>query len=501
MFTGCSCVSQIRKSLPERRVKTPVNKFPIREPEQKATPMLDSGKRRLVDSILVIGGGIAGLAAALELQQQGWPVTLIEARRRLGGRIYTFAGDGAPLDLGAEFIHGRSEILWRVIQTAGLQTQEVPDRHRRKSAHGPLINLWNELSRVTKRIDTQVPDESFQRFIARQEFAPDLKELATAFVNGFHAADTQKISVHALAATERASEKIDGTRSFRITNGYGALVSWFEAQLDARGAEIIRDAMVKTIDWQAGKIAARALVHGVRRSFTARAAIITLPLGVLKPGFVKFTPPLREKEDAIAALEFGNVVKIVLRFRSQFWPEKNFGFIHAPDETIPTWWADERKNILTGWAGGTPADELLGLREGPFRVPSSQESESLRVPEPIFARAVNALTKIFGASASSIRSQLIDSHMHNWAADPFARGAYSYIPVGMIKQPAVLAAPVAGTLFFAGEATATDAQLGTVHGALETGLRAAQEIKQTLHRAKAQDIQGMPSATGRKHAA
>jgi monoamine oxidase len=92
--------------------------------------------------------------------------------------------------------------------------------------------------------------------------------------------------------------------------------------------------------------------------FRGHAAVITLPLGVLKSGTVAFDPPLSEKDDVIQRLEFGNVQKVVLRFHHVFWPEPNFGFIHNLDAPIPTWWADDRGPVLTGWAGGPKADKL-----------------------------------------------------------------------------------------------------------------------------------------------
>ncbi|MFN7140646.1 MAG: FAD-dependent oxidoreductase, partial [Limisphaerales bacterium] len=120
-----------------------------------------------------------------------------------------------------------------------------------------------------------------------------------------------------------------------------------------------------------------------------------------------------------------------------------------------------RGSVLVGWAGGECADPL---------VPASQEE--------IAALGFKILAKLFSTPADKIRQQISSIYYHNWAEDPFSRGAYSYIPVNGLILPKLLAAPVAGTLFFAGEATATDAQLGTVFAALETGYRAAREIKQ-----------------------
>ena len=191
--------------------------------------------------------------------------------------------------------------------------------------------------------------------------------------------------------------------------------------------------------------------------FPAEAALITLPIGVWKTREVLFEPALPKKQKAAEEMQFGNVVKITLVFRKQWWPKANFGFIQAPDEPIPTWWSDPRGTVITGWAGGPKADIL------PTQSPARLETLALTI-----------LQKIFGVK--SLRKQLLASHSYNWADDPHIRGAYSYIPVNGIDLPKMLAAPIKGTLFFAGEATALDAQMGTVFGALESGLRAAKEI-------------------------
>ena len=79
-----------------------------------------------------------------------------------------------------------------------------------------------------------------------------------------------------------------------------------------------------------------------------------------------------------------------------------------------------------------------------------------------------------------LRRQMTASFVHDWQADPFSRGAYSYTAVGGMDAAQALAAPVEGTLFFAGEATNVDGYTGTVHGAIATGLRAANELLESV---------------------
>ena len=237
-------------------------------------------------------------------------------------------------------------------------------------------------------------------------------------------------------------------------------MDYFENAIRSRGGTLVKGALVRRIRWKAGAV--ETIVHreGADELFPAEAALVTLPIGVWKARQVIFEPALAEKQSAADELQFGNVTKVTLIFREQWWPEGNFGFIHAPEEPIPTWWSDSRGPILTGWAGGPRADAL-----------------ATRSPAQLEALALKILEKIFGAS--SLREKLAASHSYDWANDPQIRGAYSYIPVNGLELPKVLGAPVEDTLFFAGEATVTDAQMGTVFGALESGLRAAREIFQS----------------------
>ena len=114
---------------------------------------------------------------------------------------------------------------------------------------------------------------------------------------------------------------------------------------------------------------------------------------------------------------------------------------------------------MTGWAGGPKADVLNGKT----------------VPE-LKTIGVEVLAKLFSERASALNERVVAVHTHDWAADPHVRGAYSYLPVRGLDLPKVLAEPVADTLFFAGEATVSDAQMGTVFGAVESARRASKEM-------------------------
>jgi monoamine oxidase len=422
---------------------------------QNFHPVLDCN---MAKSVIIIGGGVAGLSAANELLRNGCVVTLLEAKQRFGGRMHTIRQGKLPIELGAEFIHGKSKPLLHAIRAAGLSMHEVPDSNQ-LFENGKLkpIQIWDKVSEVMNRISPRGRDKSFKEFLDRQKCDERTRQLMTAFVEGFDAARTERISAHALLAAERSAEKMSGAAQARVNEGYSALIEFYEKEIRSRGGTLVKDALARRVRWKPGAVEIAVHRAGSGEMFPAEAALITLPLGVWKAREVLFEPALPKKQKAADAMQFGNVVKVTLVFRKPWWPKADFGFIQAPDEPIPVWWSDPRGAILTGWAGGPKADIL------PAQSPARLESVALAT-----------LQKIFGAK--SLRKKLVASHSYNWADDPQVRGAYSYLPVDGLDLPKALAASVKKTLFFAGEATALDAQMGTVFGALESGLRAAKEI-------------------------
>jgi monoamine oxidase len=200
---------------------------------------------------------------------------------------------------------------------------------------------------------------------------------------------------------------------------------------------------------------------------------VTLPLGVLQapagaPGAVAFDPPLpAAKQEALALLRAGAVARLTLRFRERFWvrgpddPLTRLGFAYAPSPWFPVFWTSYPvvSPLLVAWSGGPAAAELARLTEADR-----------------LGHALDALARLFDRSRVELEALLEGWHEHDWLADPYSRGAYSYAAVGGADAPAALGAPVGGRLFFAGEATVADGDIGTVHGALRSGSRSAAEL-------------------------
>jgi monoamine oxidase len=414
-----------------------------------------------MNEVLVIGAGVAGLAAARALRQRDVDVVVVEARLRPGGRVHTIGGDGwpAPLEEGAEFVHGRDPTLMRLLR--GLHADVIDDHHLVLHA-GQLSNgnrIWDQAQSL---MEDDVPsDRSMRERIAAGQVSKAARDFALAYVEGFHAARPERAGARAISEQTRAAEAIHGDELRRVREGYSALV----ARLceDVGDQRIHYGAVVDRITWSRHRvtIALRSSLGRRLPPLTARRAIITLPLGVLKSRAVRFSPALPvEKRRAIGALAMGNVIKIALRFREPWWCDE-LSFVHARRAAVPTWWRPLpfKGPMLIGWAGG----------------PSAARFDD-HSPESIARSAIKSIARTLRTPLPKVDALLQAWHVVDWGRDPFSRGAYSWVPVGAARQQAALCAPIDDTLFFAGEACNSDGASGTVHGAIATGLSAAAAI-------------------------
>ena len=405
---------------------------------------------------LVIGAGVAGLAAARELRAAGLDVLVLEARDRIGGRVHTVHDPllAVPVELGAEFVQGRPREIWSLL-SASLAAFAMTGESWCCGEGGPRRcgELFGTLGSVFERMGPQ--EETFAQFLERSGIDETLKPWITSYVEGFNAAEKEKVSVLWLLEEQRAAGEIDGDRAFRILGGYDRLVDVL-----AGGAQLLLNTPVNSVEWRPGRVEARA----GDALFRAKAAIVTVPLGVLQAGAIRFSPEPEGIREAAAALEMGKAIKLNLRFRERFWEAGemfDLGFLHAPEAVFPTWWtpAPVHAPLVTAWAAGTKALALAGLGEG-----------------ELVDRALDALAAAVQIERGRLERLLDGWRLHDWQADPFSLGAYSYVPAGALGAPETLAAPLASTLWFSGEATVTGGHRGTVHGAISTGQRAAREL-------------------------
>ncbi len=433
--------------------------------------------------VVIVGAGASGLAAAGQLAGSGLGVAILEARDRIGGRIFTQEDDSSHIELGAEFIHGMAPEIWEPLQAKHVSIQELQgDAWCHRAGRLSTCDFFSDIEEVLGQMDAEHPDESFLSFL-RRSYPPskvspkqrDVLDRSISYVTGFNAADPDRVGVHWLVKGARAEEEIEGDRTFRAVKGYHSLVRIMADKVERAGIPIQTEAVVSSISWRPRQVDMK--VRERKQIVTAKAALITIPLGVLKAwgeerGAIRFAPELPEaKREALTKLEMGKVVRVTFRFRRRFWDqivpegaEKSLAsmrFLFSQDAWFPTWWtaSPDRAPTLTGWAPFRSAEKLSEL-------PRSK----------VFQCGLQTLGSLLKFPASELEQLLEAAYFHNWQDDPFARGAYSYGAVGADDAQEALGRPVDGTLFFAGEATDTTGNNGTVHGAIASGNRAADEI-------------------------
>jgi monoamine oxidase len=437
--------------------------------------------------VAIVGGGVAGLAAMRGLEERGIRTCVLEARSRIGGRIHTVRDPRVahPIELGAEFVHGSAPELLAIARVARLQLYAV-EGERWRARGGRLSRLddfWKRLHTVMRHLDAKEADRSFAEFLDDApggRHAVDARGLARAFVEGFHAADPRRISAQALADGGSPSEDASEQRQMRIADGYDRVPGWLANGFADR---IMTEAVVQRIEWGEDGVALSVLRGNVPSVTTiaARAAIITVPLGVLlaradQPGAITFSPHLPILDGMRTRLTMGTVVRVVVLFRERWWADhlqalprdaslESMAFLHGDSRDVPVWWSMHpmQAPVMVGWAGGPAALRLAGR--------SSTEIQE---------RALVALATNLGVTRRRVAAQVEGCWTHDWQHDPFSRGAYSYALVGGADSARRLARSIKGTLWFAGEAADPEGRNGTVHGAIGSGRRAALSVTRAL---------------------
>jgi monoamine oxidase len=424
----------------------------------------------VTSDVVVVGAGVAGLAAARELGRAGARVHVVEARDRIGGRILTerVPDVAAPLELGAEFVHGSAPEIWDLIRGAGLATLEVTERHDlvRDGGLAPAPPLEAPLATLRSKAAGLATDRSVADLLRTLAFTPDEAAILLGYVEGFHAVDAEQGSAMAFARVEQGQGS-GASSAYRLRDGYDGLVR----RLAEDVSSVQLDSPVERIRWSPGSVTVESSGKPLAN---ARAGVVTVPAPVLmSPDGLGFDPTLPEKREALSRIAGGHARRVVLQFRRRWWAnvpgahasDDPVSFIHLPGAPIPVWWtqAPIEAPLLVGWAGGPAAARLSGWGAA-----------------ELFDAALAMLATAFALDRDELRTQLIDARTHDWSADRWARAAYSYPLVGGAGAPAQLAAPVAGTLFFAGEATHAGGEHASVHGAIATGIRAAREVLASL---------------------
>ena len=427
---------------------------------------------------------MSGLAAAARLAAAGLDVTVLDARDRVGGRVWTVHDPraGVSIELGAEFVHGAAPPVMQIARQAGLEVVQSDGEFLTGlgGALQPADHLWTQMSRVFSHLNpARKEDRSFAQVLAAiPKVRPADRRMALQYIEGFEAADPARISERALA---RSLNRTAGSaeHSARVLGGYDGIVNALAAPVRRR---IKLGRIVSAVNWAPGEVEVASRSASSGRSFPsirAHAAVITVPLGVLTapPGAeagVAIHPPVPSRERAMRALAVGAAMRVALVLDEPFWLSRRFSARHGhrrfddlsfllagADVPFPTWWTTypAAAPVLVGWRGGPRAWTM---------------SEKPR--DAVVHDAVRSAAQLFGMPARTMARHVRAAHTHDWIHDPFTLGAYSYACVGGAAAAAALARPVKHTLYFAGEHVYGHGREGTVDGAIASGQRAAHRL-------------------------
>ena len=319
--------------------------------------------------VLVLGAGAAGLAAAVTLAEGGVDVGVLEARDRIGGRVFTLEEPGEePIELGAEFVHGEGAA--HVTAPRGAR-RRPPGRGAARTADGSAAACSSKRSEVTTELHAAMEaaeavgrtarDRSFADALVAAHAEEPGRSMALEYVASFQAADPTRISARALAMGDLGEERMR-----RVPSGYGRILEGLARRLP-RGV-ISLGWTVRGVRYsKAGvEVFASGPDGGAPVTLECARVVVALPLGCLRD--VSFDPPLETqagKATALQGLAAGAARRVTLRFREAFWTAKAPApaFVHLPASPISVFWSGPREDsrMLVGWAGGPKAERLSRL--------------------------------------------------------------------------------------------------------------------------------------------
>ena len=421
-----------------------------------AAPLVARAADDRLDCI-VVGAGAAGLAAARALASLGRRFVVVEASGRVGGRAFTDTVAGQPFDAGAAYVHFADRSPWFGIASqfgfrlsddrgTGFQLYDngvrVPDTARRnaRSGFGRLIQALDSLTPET-------PDVSMADFAG--SLGGDLIEPARRIARMSLGEEPGQVSVRDYARLWSGDD-------YLVPDGLGRLVERFGQEIPVQ-----RDTVVRRIDWSDG-----VTVETSRGTLRARAAIVTVSVGVLAAGGIVFSPSLpATTQDAIGGLRMGALTKVAFALdgNRRDWPEAGDLIDTRRGGIDFELWPFDRP-LVVATLGGDEARQLVGMGEA-----------------AALAETKDLLVSLVGPKA---RGAIGAGRMAGWSADPWTLGSYSVCLPGQAGARERLAEPVGDRLFFAGEATggageAVGAAM-TVGGASLAGVAAVEKLQALL---------------------
>lgn len=403
--------------------------------------------------VAIIGAGAAGLGAWRALAGSGLQCSVLEARPRPGGRAWSVrlehgAGAGFIMDMGCGWLHSADVnpyvplargMGFAIDESTPPWQRETPEEFFPASDHGAFRQAQALFEARIEAAATQAPDRPAGDLLEPDCRWNGLLDAISTYVNG---AELAHISTHDLASYH------DSEINYRVRAGYGTLIAAI-----GQGAPLAAGCPVSRIRHGG----ARITVETARGTVSARAVIVTLPTSVLAAGGIAFDPPLPDKLEAAAGLPLGHNNKLFLAVGdAEGLPDGGFAFGRRDRADCASYhFRPFGAPLIEAYFGGALARDL--------------EAGGLA------AFADHALAELTDLLGSDWRRRIVPVSVSNWSSDEFAQGSYSHALPCHADKRAILAAPVDGRIFFAGEATSPHF-FSTAHGAYESGVRAAGEV-------------------------
>jgi monoamine oxidase len=407
--------------------------------------------------VVIIGAGAAGIAAARALKAAGKRYILIEARARAGGRLWTNNDLGQPFDAGGAYIHFADRNPWTEIATeAGIEARggqrlwsgSIAFRNGVALSPEAAAERWAGMRKVADAYEEVDERRDLSIAAALQEQETEVQNLGRIQSQMAAGEDPEYVSVTDWNALESGQNRL-------VPGGYGTLAAKAAEPLDVRF-----NVRATEVNWS-GQLVTVTTDKGVIR---ARKAIVTVPVGVLKAGRIKFTPGLPgEHIRALDGLRMGALSKIALRFEKE-----RFGFI--PHQFLAEIGEPSRAMTFEAWP--FDSDLIVTTFGGSYARSLAKEGEAAAVDH-----VLERFVKIAGGDA---RKAFTGGKLAGWSEDPYALGSYAVVLPGRLRARYSLAKPVADKLWFAGEATAGVYAM-TAGGAYIAGRDAAKAIVQKLN--------------------
>ncbi len=411
-------------------------------------------------TVVVIGGGISGLAAAKKLKDKGFSVVVLEAQEKVGGRMRTDRSLGVAFDEGASWIHGpKGNPITSLASQSGANTfltsddsVSVFDTNGKAYSDSILTaseNQFNSALNAVRNAGTQT--QSFQTVFnslyPTQANDRLWKYMLSAFLEFNTGGDISKLSSKFFDDDEEFSGE-----DVIITNGYDKVTDFL-----AQGLDIRLNTRVSSINYSNTK----SVITANGNNMEADYVIVSVPLGVLKNNAIAFTPNLPiNKANAIANTNIGNVNKFLLVWNTPFW-DTNLQYIGYTPET------KGKFNYFLNIKKFTPSNGLMTFALGDYATLTESMTDSQIINEIMLN-----LKSIYGNSIPNPSNFL----RTKWGKNINAFGAYSYPTNGSTSTDFnTLATEINNKIFFAGEHTEKDYR-GTVHGAYLSGIREADKI-------------------------